>query len=166
MLELNPGLTIWTIVTFLALLFLLRKFAWKPVLKALADRENSIRESLERAEHAKETAERILAENNKRLAQAEDDSQRILAEGRDAGERMKQEIAQKAHDEARAMVERAKAEIERAKRAAIQELRSEVATMAITVAEKILDQRLDPAQQAKIIEKEIAELSKTGLSNN
>ena len=160
MLELNPGLTIWTIVTFLVLLLLLRKFAWKPVLQALTNRENTIRESLERAEHAKEMAERILTENNTRLGQAEEEARRILAEGREAGDRMKQEITQKAHDEARAMVDRAKAEIERSKSAAIQELRSEVASMAITVAEKTLDQKLDREQQTKIIDKELANLSK------
>jgi len=160
MLELNPGLTIWTIVTFLVLLMLMRAFAWKPMLKALTDRENSIRESLERAEHAKETSERILFENNKRLAEAEEQSRRIVAEGRQASEHVKNEITQKAHEEAHGMIERAKSEIERSKHSALQELRSEVAFLAIRVAEKILDQKLDPEKHKKIIDAELANLSK------
>jgi len=160
MLELNPGLTIWTIVTFLALLLLLRAFAWKPILNALTNRENTIRESLERAEHAKETAERILAENNKRLAEAEDESRRIIAQGREAAEHVKNEIAQKAHEEAQGILQQAKAEIERSKVAALQELRTEIASLAIQAAGKILDETLDEAKHRKVIDKVIDNLPK------
>src|SRR5579883_1322524 len=150
MLELNPGLTIWTIVTFLALLLLLRAFAWKPILNALTNRENTIRESLERAEHAKETSERILAENNKRLAEAEQESRHIIAQGREAAEHVKSEIAQKAHEEAQNMLQQAKAEIERSKLAALQELRTEIASLAIQAAGKILDETLDETKHRKV----------------
>lgn len=160
MLELNPGLTIWTIVTFLALLLLLRAFAWKPILNALTNRENTIRESLERAEHAQETAERILAENNKRLAEAEEESRRIIAQGREAAEHVKSEITQRAHDEAQTMIQQAKAEIDRSKVAALQELRTEIASLAVQAAGKILDETLDEAKHRKVIDKVIDNLPK------
>ena len=142
MLEINPGLIVWTVVTFVLLVIVLRKAAWKPLLKALHDREEGIRTSLEKAEHANAEAERILTENRKQLASAEEQSRRILADGRALGEKLKSEIVEKANQQARTMVEQAKQEIERDKDAALSELRGEVANLAILAASKILRCRL------------------------
>src|SRR5947208_1125159 len=100
MLELNPGLTIWTIVTFVALLVILRAFAWKPIIAALTARENAIRESLEKAEHARQEAERMIAEHISRLAKAEEEARRILIEAREQAEKIKDDIAAKTRQEA------------------------------------------------------------------
>ena len=82
MLNPNPGLIIWTIVTFVLLIILLKKFAWKPLLEALQRREESVRNSIERAERAKQEAERLLEENRKQLERAGQEGQRILNENR------------------------------------------------------------------------------------
>jgi F-type H+-transporting ATPase subunit b len=158
LLEVNPGLIIWTIVTFIVLLVLLRLTAWKPILGALQKREENIRSSLEQAEKARDEAERILQENKKNLAQAEEQVQKVLKEGRAMAEKMRQDLIARANDESKRMIENAKEQIEREKQDALKELRKEVASLAIQAASKILDENLDENKQKKIIDTFIDEL--------
>jgi F-type H+-transporting ATPase subunit b len=160
MLDINPGLIIWTIVTFLLLVTVLRMYAWKPLLKALHDREEHVRTSLEKAEHAQAEAERILAENKKQLANAEVEAQRILGEGRALGEKLKSEMLEETNRQSRKLVDQAKLEIEREKDAALEALRGEVASLAIGAAGKILDETLDEAKHRKIVDAYLKELPK------
>jgi F-type H+-transporting ATPase subunit b len=161
MLEINPGLILWTIVTFAILLIILRVMAWKPLLHALTSREERVRMSLQRAEDAEQEARRLLEENKRQLAQADEQAQRALKEGREMGERLKSEIVEKAHTMARHMVDQAKEEIHREKDAALVRLRSEVADLAITAAGKILDETLDPARHRKLVDGAIEDIHKT-----
>lgn len=160
MLDLNPGLIIWTIITFLAAAFILRRFAWKPLLGALAAREEKIRSQLEQAEQAQAEAERLLAEHRRQLASAEEQSQRILREGRTLAEQMKADILEKANAGARTMIEQAKGEIQREKESALQDLRAEVADLAITAAGKILDANLDTPKQRKLVDAVIRDINR------
>src|SRR4030043_1837074 len=80
--DINPGLIFWTVITFLLLMLILKKIAWKPILAALDQRENAIKESLEKAEKAKDEAQRILYENQANLAKAEEESKKIIEQGR------------------------------------------------------------------------------------
>jgi F-type H+-transporting ATPase subunit b len=160
MLDPNPGLLIWTIITFVTLVFVLRMFAWKPLLEALKKREEHVRSSIERAEFAKQEAERILEENRKQLANAEAEAHRILNEGRALGDKLKSEIVDQANQQSRRMVEQAKQEIERDKEAALSQLRNEVANLAIKAAEKILDETLDENRQRKLVDAYLKELPK------
>lgn len=160
MFEINPGLIVWTIITFVVVLVILRKSAWKMLLGALTAREEKIRASLEQAERAQQEASRLLEENRKQLALADEQSQRILREGRDAGERLRAEILEKASGSARQMIEQAKEEIGREKEKALQQLRAEVADLAIGAAGKILDANLDPARHRKLIDDAIKDVSK------
>ena len=160
MLTPNPGLIIWTIVTFVLLAIVLRKFAWKPILEVLHGREESVRSSIERAEFAKSEAERILAENREQLARAESEARRILTEGRTLGEQLKNDIIDQANQHSRKLLEQAKQEIARDKDAAIAQLRGEVANLAIKAAEKILDESLDENKHRKIIEGFLKDLPK------
>ena len=152
MLELNPGLIIWTAVTFLVLLLLLRKIAWKPLLNALHLREENIRSSLERAEKAKEEAERVLEENRKNLQNAEEQAQHVIKEGRAAAERMKNDLLERANASSRRMIKQAREEIQREKEAALVELRREVVDLAIQAASKILREELNERRQRKVVE--------------
>jgi len=152
MLQVNPGLIVWTIVTFILLLAILRKFAWKPMLEALTRREEGIRSSIERAENAKQEAEHILEENRKQLARADEESRHILNESRSLAEKLKNEIVEKANQQARVMVEQARQEIGRDKDIAITQLRGEVADLAVKAAEKILGETLDGSKHKKIID--------------
>lgn len=152
MLDPNPGLMIWTFITFMALMVVLGKFAWKPLLEALRKREEHVRTSIERAEQARQDAERILEENRKQLANAEREAQRILTEGRALGDKLKHEIVEQANQQSRRMVDQAKQEIDRDKEAALSQLRNEVASLAISAAEKILDETLDEQKQRKLVD--------------
>jgi len=160
MLEINPGLIVWTIITFIIVLAILRAKAWKPLLQALTEREEKIRTALQHAENAQAEARRLLEDNKRQLAKAEEESQRIIKQGRELGDRLKTEIVEKANTSSRAMIEQAKDEIRREKDAALIQLRTEVADLAIGVAGKLIDQNLDTAKQRQLADSAIKDLQK------
>jgi len=161
MFDINPGLIVWTIITFLAAVLILRKIAWKPLLDALTAREEKIRTQIAQAETARREAERLLEENKAQLARADEHSQRILRESRDMGERLKAEILDKAQQSSRQMVDQAKEEIRREKEGALQELRAEVADLAIGVAGKLLDVNLDSPKHRALVDDAIRKMGTT-----
>ncbi len=160
MLDINPGLILWTIITFVIVLVILRVTAWKPMLAALATREDKIRSSLQEAREAQEQGRALLEENRKQLALAEEQSQRIIKEGRDLGERLKAEILEKANSSARHAIAQAHEEIQREKESALTQLRTEVADLAILAAGKILDANLDTAKQRALVDAVIRDINK------
>ncbi len=159
MLEINSGLILWTILTFVIVLVILRSAAWKPLLGALAAREESIRASLREAEDARAQAARLLEENRRQLAQVEEQSQRIIREGRDMGERLKAELLEKANTSSLRMIEQAKQEISREKDAALTQLRAEATDLVIAAAGKILDANLDTPKQRQLADAAIREIA-------
>jgi F-type H+-transporting ATPase subunit b len=161
MLDFNPGLIIWTIITFLVAMAILRRYAWKPLLGALAAREEKIRTQLEQAERAQAEAERLLQEHRRELAAAEEQSQRIIREGRTLAEQMKAGILEQAAASSRAMVDQAKGEIQREKESALEDLRAEVADLAIIAAGKILDANLDTPKQRKMADAVIRDINRS-----
>ncbi len=158
MLELNPGLIIWTIITFALLIFILAKVAWKPLVGALEERENGIREALSQAENARKEAERLIAENKKAFDKANETTSQILKEGRELAEKMKNDIVDKARESANLMMNQAKEEISREKELALNSLKNEVADLAIFATEKILGQVLDKEAQKKYLDKTLEQL--------
>ncbi|MGB2958800.1 MAG: F0F1 ATP synthase subunit B [Bacteroidota bacterium] len=162
MLEINPGLIVWTIITFVVALVILRAAAWKPLLDVLTQREEKIRGQLDQAERAQEEAQRLLEENRRQLAEAGEQSQRILREGRQVADKLKSEIVDRANTSARSIIEQAKGEILREKDSALQQLRTEVADLAIGAAGKILDANLDTPKQRKLVDAVIKDMDKGG----
>jgi ATP synthase, F0 subunit b len=160
MLDINPGLILWTIITFVILFIILSKVAWKPLVNALQAREQSIRDALLKAEEAKKESERVLAENKSAMARANEETSRILKEGRELAEQLKNEIVAKAHESAKGMMEQAKQDIQREKETALLQLKNEVADLAINAAEKIIDESLDEAKQNKLVDKVLQMLPK------
>ena len=161
MLELNPGLIFWTIITFIVVLVVLKRTAWKPLVNALTSREEQIRVALQQAEEAQAEGKKLLEENKRQLAQAEEQSQRVIKEGREMAERLKAEIVERAHASSRQMVEQAKEEIRREKETALNELRTEVADLAIGAAGKILDANLDTPKQRQLVDSVIKDIQKS-----
>jgi len=161
MLQINPGLILWTIVTFVIVLTILRFTAWKPLLAALAAREEKIRSSIEQAELARAEAQRLLEENKRQQAQAEAQAQKIMNEGRAMGERLKSEILERAQASTQQMIEQARGEILREKEQALAQLRTEVADLAILAAGKIIEGDLDTKKHRQLIDATIAGLTKT-----
>jgi F-type H+-transporting ATPase subunit b len=160
MLQLNTGLIIWTTLTFVALLVILKAYAWKPILNNLQTREDTIRQSLERAEEARREAQRILDENNKNLAKADEMAQQVLREARELAEKIRSESVSKSRIEGDKLLDRAREEIERDKQLAMTQLHSLVAELAIKAAEKILKETIDEAKQKKLVENFIDSLGK------
>ena len=160
LLNLNPGLIIWTFVTFFVVLFVLKKVAWKPLLTMLETREETIKSDLQRAEHAREESERLLAEHKKSLQDSELEARKIVEDARAIAEKLKAEIVEKAQSTAHNLTVQAKAEIQREKETALSELREEVASLAIEAAGKILDETLDDEKHRKIVDTFIKTLPK------
>jgi F-type H+-transporting ATPase subunit b len=159
LLDINPGLIIWTAVTFIALLIILKKVAWKPILAALDQREGAIRESLEKAEMAKEEAQKILEQNQSILNKAEEESRKIIEQSRSFAEKLKEQMLLDTKQQSRKLLEDASAEIERKKDEAFNDLKTQIAEIAIGAAEKILNENLNKETQKKIVDKYIGEIA-------
>ncbi|MFA6234522.1 MAG: F0F1 ATP synthase subunit B [Bacteroidota bacterium] len=160
LLALEPGMLIWTFITFSLLLWILKKFAWKPLLGALENRETKIREDILRAEEARSGAERLLEEHRKLLQNSELDARKIIEEAKSTAETVKQGIVESAHEQARLMTAQAKSEIQREKDTALLQLRKEVADLAIRAAGKILGEELDADKHRKLVDDFIGSLPK------
>ena len=156
----NPGLMIWTIISFLVLLIVLAKFAWNPILKMLGDREGQIRTALEEAERARTEAAEMMKQNEKNLARAEEEYQKMIREGKAFAEKIKDEIVIKAKQQAQQELKQAAEEIQRNVETAKVQLRSEVADLAIKAAEIILEETLDENRQKKLTDSVISKLPK------
>lgn len=158
---LNPGigLLFWQTVTFLVLLFILGKFAWKPITSALHERENSINNALQAAEQARKEMAKLNAENEKILAQANNEANAILLEAKKQTETMISEAKLVAEKEAKKKIEQAMLAIENEKQAAITQVRNMAATLSIDIAERILAKNFeDRGQQIAYAEKHLKDI--------
>lgn len=160
LMDVNPGLMIWTVVTFVVLLLILRKVAWKPILTALDKRENDIRDALEQAEKAKEEAKKVLEANQSNLAKAEDESKKIIEQSRAYAENLKEQMMAESKEQAKKIVDDASSEIQRKKDAAFEELKNQVAEIAISAAEKIIKESLDKQKSKQVIDNYLNEVAK------
>jgi F-type H+-transporting ATPase subunit b len=146
------GLLFWMVLSFAFLLFILRKYAWKPILKALSDRENSIDEALRAAQLAKEEMARLKSDNENIMREAILEREQIVKEAREMKETIVRDAKTQAALEAGKVLENAKAAIEQEKSAAIGEIKEIIANFSVDIAEKILKEHLaDEAQQKKLI---------------
>lgn len=154
----NPGLAIWTFIIFVGLLFILGKFAFKPIANSLKEREKSIEESLMQAEKARAEMAALTSKNQELLDQAKEERTMILAEARELGEKLKNDIVEKAKVEAERKIKDAVKEIETQKNAAIVEVKNVVGSIALDVAGKIIRKELsNDADQKAFVEKLIKE---------
>jgi F-type H+-transporting ATPase subunit b len=158
MFQAEPGLMIWTVISFTILLVLLWKVAYKPITKALKKREDSIRDSLEEAQKTRESAETLLNDYKNQLAQAREEAQKIISEGKVMGENVKKEIIQKAHEESNQIVKRAQEEIEFQKEKALMELKERIADLTIMAASKVIEKTLDKKDHEQLIDEYISKV--------
>jgi len=134
----DPGLLIWSTVAFLLLFFLLSKYAWKPIVKALDERERSIEDALAKAEMAKEEMAKLTSENEQLLKQARIERDAILKEAKELKDQIVSDAKTSAQTEGAKMIEKARIEIDNQKIAAMAEVKNQVATLSLEIAEKIL----------------------------
>jgi F-type H+-transporting ATPase subunit b len=154
----EPGLIIWTLVSFFILLFLLKKVAFPPILKGMKKREETIKQQLEEAQKTKKEAQDILEDYRRQLAEARSEAQKIINEGKSLGENMRKEIVQKAQAESNQIVKRAQEEIELQKQKAILELQEKIADLSIMAATKIINKSLNTEDNRRLVEEYVSKV--------
>ena len=159
--DINLGLTIWTIVLFILFAAVLAKFAWGPLLRAIEEREKSIRDALGGAQTAHSEAQVLLAQQKEALAQARREREELIKQAVGEAQQMRAELMAQARTDAEQLLQKAKEQIEREKRIALQEIRAQVADLAVEAAKKIVVSSLTPDAQRKLVEDFIAKLPTT-----
>lgn len=151
--EFSFGLFIWQLVLFVGLVLLLKKFAWKPILDAVNDREEGIKDALESAENAKKEMQNLQADNEKLLKEARAERDAMLKEAREIKDKMINEAKEEAKEVSAKLIENAQASIEQEKQAALAELKKNVAELSIGIAETVIKKELtSPKDQIKLVE--------------
>jgi len=155
----NPGLILWTAITFLILLFILRKYAWKPILKAVTDRETSIESALLKAEAVREEMSRLTSENEALLRQARAERDAILADATKVKNQIISEAKDSAQKEGAKMLDKARMEINNQKLIAIADVKNQVASLSLEIAEKVLRKQFeDQAKQDELVKELLKEV--------
>ena len=148
------GLFFWQTIIFIGLIFLLKKFAWKPILDAVNEREDGIKNALLSAENAKKEMQNLQADNQRILQEARLERDTMLKEAREMKEKMIADSKNEAQVQGLKMIEQAKATIESEKNAAVAELKAQVSNLSLEIAEKLLkDELSNKESQVKLVEK-------------
>ncbi len=148
----DPGLFIWTIVVFLVLVTLLRKFAWGPLLQALEARQQTIRQSLDDADKAKQELQRLQQESAQIVREARVEAESIISRSRSDAERLKEEIRQKARADAESIVRTAERQIQLETQQALRQIRNEAADMSVAIASKLIQRNLSKEDNQRLID--------------
>ncbi len=152
--EFSLGLFFWQTLLFVGLLFLLAKYAWKPILSAVEERENTIKDSLEAAEKAKADMEAVQADNKRILKEARAERDALLAEAKKTSTQIVNDAKEAAQTEADKIAAAAQAAIQQEKNAAINDLKAQVAGLSVDIAQKVLQGELaDQKKQEQLVEK-------------
>lgn len=158
--EFSIGLFFWQLVLFVGLVLLLRKFAWKPILEAVEKRESGIEDALKSAENAKLEMQNLQADNEKLLKEARAEREEMLKEARDMKNKMIEDAKNEASESAAKLVAQAQATIESEKKAAIADLKSQVANLSVEIAEKVVRTELsNKDKQLKLVDTMLDEKS-------
>jgi F-type H+-transporting ATPase subunit b len=156
--QVDPGLFIWTIVTFLVLLALLAKFAWRPLLLALESRQAMIRKSLDDAKQAKEELERLNLESAQIINRARVEAEAVITQSRSDGDRLREEIRAKARTEADHIVKNAERQIQLETSRALEQIRREAVELSVMIASKIIQRNLTREDNEHLIDEALKQV--------
>ncbi len=159
-LKAEPSLWLPTVIAFLIVLFVLRKFAIHKIMEGLDERSVKIEGDIKNAENTREEADKLLADYKAQLADARAEAKKIIDEGKSLGENLRQETITKAQQEANQLITRAQEEIAREKEKAVKELQSQIADISIEVASKVVQKSLSMEEHGKLIDDYVAEVGK------
>ncbi len=159
-LSVSPGVMIWTLINFIVFMLVLAKFAWKPLIGSLSEREHAIQDAISRAEDANLRAQQILKENEEKMAKSQQEMMEIVREGRTQAQAQIQKALDEAELVKKAKLAEATAEIQRERDVAMQSLRTEVSNLVVMATEKILKEKVDAVQQKKVVDAYIDEIQK------
>ena len=158
----DPGLAVWNVLTFLTLLAILARFAWKPLMGALDAREKAIQDAIDEARGQREEAEKLLAQHREQLAEGRRQAQALVAESREAADQLRKELEAKAREESQVILANARREIQRERDAAIEVVRRESVEVAMAAASKLVAERLDGERDRKLVKDYIDNLAGSG----
>lgn len=162
LLAVNPGLVIWTVVTFVIVLTILWLFAWKPIIKALDERNDRVKDDLEKSRQLREEAERLFKEYEDKLEAAKVEAHEIVEESRRDADAVRTRMLEEAQTESNRMKERAETDIEQAKKKALSEIESSVVDITVQVLSKVLKDEVSAEKHKEVIEKELSLIKKAG----
>ncbi|ASV07207.1 F0F1 ATP synthase subunit B [Leptospira interrogans] len=160
LLDVNPGLVVWTLVTFLVVVLVLKKFAWDVILKALDERAETVQNDIKKASELRLEAEALLKDYEARLNSAKDEANAIVAEAKSDALKLKNKLLEETNGEVKAQKDQAVKEIELAKAKALGQLQAHIVEMTITVAAKVLEKQLKSEDYKAFIETELDKLGK------
>ena len=150
--QVNPGLIIWTWVVFISLFFLLKKFAWPPIVRLTEEREKNIQKQLDDAERANAEAKETLEQHKQLMASSKEEARALVAEAKELAEKERERLLAKTREEQDGILERAKREIEQERERAIAMLRKETVDLSLAAASKLIEARLESEADRKIVE--------------
>ena len=154
----EPGLAIWTLITFVILFFFLKKFAFGPIQNMIDQRRDSIEVSIKAAEETRREAERMLAEYRESIAQAKHEAEEIIDRAHNVGESTKSEIVTQAREQAQKEVDGARDQIQRETRKAIQEIKDQVADLTILAAGKVTGKTMTRDDHLRLVDEALSEV--------
>jgi len=156
----EPNLWIWTLLAFVIVFFVLRKFAFPRIMDGLEKRNEKIEGDLKNAELTREEADKLLAEYKAQLEAARTEAKKIMDEGKALGENLRKETIEKATEQANQIIARAQEEIGREKEKALKELQSQIADISIQVASKVIQKSLSKDEHSQLIDQYVTEVGK------
>ena len=166
LIEVNPGLMIWTIVCFLVVLVVLKKFAFGPVQQMIDTRRERIQNALDEADRARDEARNLLEEHRKLIGQAKSESEEILAEARRVADAQRERVRVETEEDRQRRLEETRRQIEQATHQAIGQIREEVGKLSVLAAEKVTRKSLTEADQRRLIDEALAEIDFSELEGS
>ena len=166
LIQVTPGLMIWTIVCFLISLYVLKRYAFGPIQKLIDERRERIRQSIEEADHAREEARKLLEEHRKLIGQAKNEAEGILVEARKVADANERRMREETETDRQRRLEDTRKQIEAETRRALDLIRTEVAELSLVAAEKVTRKSLDDADHRRLIEEAVGELDFSVLEAN
>ena len=159
--QVDPGLYIWTIITFLVLVFLLKRFAWAPLLKALDERQKTIAAAVDDARQAREQLERAQQDSGKVLAQARVEAEDLLTRARADADRFRQELKDKAVTDAANITKEAERQIQRETARAVDQIRREAVDLSVAIASKLIRREIKATDQDALLNEALREIGRS-----
>jgi F-type H+-transporting ATPase subunit b len=166
LIQVTPGLMIWTIVCFLVVLFVLKKFAFGPIQQMIDQRREKIEQAINEADNARAEARNVLEEHKKLIGQAKTEAEEILADARHVAEAQRERVRAETEEDRQRRLEETKRQIEQATTQALGQIRDEVGKLSLLAAEKITRKSLDESDQKRLIDEALSEIDFSELEGS
>jgi F-type H+-transporting ATPase subunit b len=166
LIKVTPGLMIWTIISFLITLFVLKRYAFGPIQRMIDQRRERIEQAIAEADNARDEARRLLEEHRKLIGQAKSESEEILAEARRVADAQRERVRRETDDDRKRRLDETRRQIDQATVQALGQIRDEVGRLSLLAAEKVTRKSLDRADQKRLIDEALAELDFSQLEGS